>query len=155
MAYIFIYKYKINRLENRIQKLFQERNNIIPSIYDITSHHVTKHNDIFRHILLLRTKDFSENNFFYDLAHKMHTYEQIHNELNFIFKIANKHPELLKNKKFLYIRDLVIDLSHNISTDLELYKQSTSIYNKHIKIKNSLILGLFIPLKPIIRIEKR
>lgn len=151
IIFIFYYKSKIKKFEKKIQRLFSQRSNLIPSIYDITLSRVSKHSEIFQQIRYLRTKDFSENSVLYDLAHKIQTYQQIHNELNFIFKITNKHPELLKNKKFLYIRDLVIEHSHQISVSLQLYKKISHTYNTMITIKNWTIIGLCIPIQ---RIEK-
>jgi hypothetical protein len=54
----------------------------------------------------------------------------IHNEYNFIFRIANKHPKLQKKWNFIYIRELIIEKSKEIWDMLENYKLKTKLYNK-------------------------
>lgn len=152
ISFLYIYRWKIKKLEQHIQELFISRNNLIPSIYDITKQTVSKHEEIFKNILILRKKDFSENNFFSSLDHKIKTYEQIHNELNFIFKITNKHPSLLKNKKFLYLRDLIIDISYKISQNIWIYKRVRTAFNKYLGFKNITILGLLFPIDKVEKI---
>lgn len=149
LIFLFLLQNKINILNKYIYDLFSEKNNLIPSIYDVTKKQLTKHDEIFHHILDLRTQDFWENNVAHDIVHKMKTYEQIHSELNFIFKVANKHPKLLKNERFLFVRDLIIEKSYSISQKLELYKTISKKFNKLVTIKNYSIIGLFIPISKI------
>jgi hypothetical protein len=83
-------------LENKIKKLFNSRTNLIPSIYDATKNDFTRHSDIFSGILKYRKIEFSQNDYDENFIAILNTETQIHNELNFIFKIMNKHPKLLK-----------------------------------------------------------
>ena len=39
---------------------------------------------------------------------------KIHHELNFIFQVCNTHPKILKDKKFLYIREVIIEKSSEL-----------------------------------------
>jgi hypothetical protein len=96
--YIFIKhsENKINKLEEKIKKLFLERTSLIPSVFEISDKYLNKHDEIFHEILNLRKVEFSQANNNIDLAHIMNTKKLIHHEINFIFKICNKHPELIK-----------------------------------------------------------
>jgi len=96
--YIFL-KYsenKINNLEENIKKLFLERTSLIPAVFEISEKYLNKHDEIFHDILNLRKIEFSQANNNIDLSHIMNTKKLIHHEINFIFKICNKHPELIK-----------------------------------------------------------
>lgn len=53
---------------------------------------------------------------------------------------------MLKNHKFLYIREYIIDLSSDIWQKLDLYKKIVKKYNNFINIKNLTIIGIFIPI---------
>lgn len=55
--------------------------------------------------------------------------------------------KLQKNPKFIYVRDLFVESSHGIGTQLELYKKIVVIYNRYIKIKNYSVIGLLLPMK--------
>lgn len=146
--FLFIYslKRKIDRFEKKIIKQFKEKNNQIPSIYEATKEYLNKHDEVFKEIIKLKKKDFLENIFYNSLIEKLNNYNLIHNELNFIFRICNKNPELSKDSKFLYIKDIIIMKSSKLWNDLELYKKVLSKYNKMIYIKNLTIIWLLIPL---------
>jgi len=66
--------------------------------------------------------------------------ERIHHEINFIFQVCNKNPKLLKQKEFLYLRDVMMQKSLNISKEVKKYKKIIEIYNNFIKIKNYSII---------------
>ena len=140
--YLFLYlvSNKINKLELKIDTLFQEKNNLIPSLYDITQKNINKHNMVFSEILKLRKKAFNENKFINDFNIKINTYSYIHNELNFIFNVSAKHSKLLKEEKFLFLRDLIIKKNHTISKKLELYRMIIQKYNTLILFKNLTII---------------
>ena len=108
--YIFI-KYsekKINNLENKIKKLFLERTSLIPAVFEISDRYLNKHEEIFHEILNLRKIEFSQANNNIELVNILNTKKLIHHEINFIFKICNKHPELIKEASFIYLRNLII-----------------------------------------------
>jgi hypothetical protein len=102
---LFVIQNKLNKLEIHIRKAFNERTNIIPAIFDVTKNSFSKHDDVFKEILKYRKEEmynyyYSENYFSNDdtdFAKLIHMEELIHHELNFIFKVANKHQKL--NKK--------------------------------------------------------
>jgi len=87
---------------------FKEKNNLIPSIFEVTKKYLNKHDEIFKESIRLKKQDFSENNFYNTLIKKMHTNKLIHNELNFIFRVCNKNHKLNKDPKFLYVRDIIL-----------------------------------------------
>jgi hypothetical protein len=111
---LYLLKIKIEKFEYNILQLFKEKNNQIPSIFEVTKNYLNKHNEIFNELLNLKKIDFSENSFYTKLTDKTNTYKKIHNELNFIFKVCNKHPKLNKNHNFLYIREVIIDKSSEL-----------------------------------------
>ena len=145
--FVFLVKLKIEKLENKIKKLFNNRTNLIPSIYDATKNDFTRHHDIFSEILKYRKIEFSQNDYNENFNVILNTETKIHNELNFIFKIMNKHQKLLKKWKIIYLRELIIEKSFEIWKLLKLYRVMVIKYNKLIDIKNYSILWLFIPIE--------
>jgi len=125
--------------------LFLSRTDTIPCLYEITQGQINKRQEIFSEILSLRKKEFwlweiSKNiDAFFELE------SHIHHEINFIFQICNKNPKLLKDKKFLYIRDVMIHKSAEISRQVKIYKKIIHIYNTFIKYKNYSIIWLILP----------
>lgn len=142
---LFLLERKITSFEKEINNVFGQRSNLIPSIFEVSKHSIVKHKEIFEEILKLRKINFAENNIWTSLPQFLKTQTLIHSELNFIFRICNKHNKLLKDGKFIYIRDLIIDKSFDIWTRLELYKKIVRQYNKLIIIKQVSIIGLLLP----------
>lgn len=146
--YVFI-KYnekKIDNLENKIKKLFIERTSLIPAVFEISEKYLNKHDEIFHEILNLRKIEFSQENNNIDLLHIMNTKKLIHHEINFIFKICNKHPELIKEASFIYLRNLIIKKSDEIWKNIKNYKIYINILNKLIFYKNITIIWLLFPI---------
>ena len=143
---LLLLKIKVESFERQISSTFRERNNLIPSIFEVSKNKVVKHNEIFAETLKLRKVDFVENSLWIPLPDIIRTQTLIHNELNFIFRICNKHNKLLKEGTFIYIRDLIIDKSFDIWSKLELYKKIVRQYNKLITIKQISVIWLLIPL---------
>lgn len=114
--YIFLLyiERKINNLEKKIKKKFIEKTSLIPAVFEISNQYLNKHNEIFSEILQLRKIEFSQDNNNLDLVDIIATKKIIHHEINFIFKICNKHNELIKEAKFIYLRNLIIKKSNDI-----------------------------------------
>jgi len=146
IIYIYLLRIKIDKFEKKIIYIFKEKNNQIPSIYEVTKSYLNKHDEIFNELLSYKKIDISENNFYSNLVEKANTYKNIHNEYDFIFKICNKHPKLEKNYKYLYIKDVIIEKSTELWKKLWIYKKIVSNYNHLIKIKNFTIIWLLIPI---------
>jgi len=146
-VYLSYIKRKINSLEEKIQRQFLERTDLIPWLYEVSREHLTKHNEIFDEILELRKKEFAESTKYNNLHIVIKTKKIIHHEINFLFRIFNKHKGLTKEWKFIYLRNLIIKKSFDISKDLEKYKILVKQLNKLINIKNYTILWLIFPLR--------
>ena len=123
--------------EYEIKNSFNERTNMIPIIFEITKWVFTKHDEIFSEILKHRKKELYKfyikeytDNLENEFIKLIHIEELIHHELNFIFKIANKHSQLTKKWNFIYLRELLIKKSYNIWILLENYKKKVKLYNK-------------------------
>ena len=147
IIFLILLKLKIEKFELKIINQFKAKNNTIASIYEITKKYLNKHDEIFKESLYLKKKDFSENSFYSRLNEKLKTYELIHNELNFIFRVCNKHPKLSKDGEYLYIRDLIIEKSTSLGKDIELYKKIVKKFNRLLILKDLTIIGILIPIK--------
>jgi hypothetical protein len=90
-------KIKIEKFETKILEQFKEKTNQIPSIYEVTKKYLSKHDEIFEEAIRLKKKDFSENNFYTKLVEKLNTNKLIHKELDFIFRVCNRHPKLSRD----------------------------------------------------------
>lgn len=146
IVFLYLLNFKINKLENIILIQFKEKNNQIPSLYEITKKYFIKHDKIFKEILLLRKKDFSENSIYLKLIQKSKTNKLIHNELNFIFRVCFKYPKILKDWKYLYLNEIIIKENTKISENIKLYKLIIKKYNNLIFIKNITIIWLLFPI---------
>ena len=142
-----IKEYQLNILEQHIQTLFIERTWILPSFFEVSKSFLTKHDDIFKELLLLRKQEFSEEWLWYTLFKSYPTKKLIHHEINFIFRICNKHPKLIKAWKFIYLRNLLMEKSSHIGSNISEYKQLVKVFNKLVSIKNKTIIWLFLPLR--------
>ena len=142
-VFLKLREYRINILEKNIKSIFLERSALIPSIYEISKPYLTKHEDIFDEVLKLRKREFLESTWKIELHSILQTKKLIHHEINFIFKICNKHPSLIKEWKFIYLRNLIIEKSNSIWSQIIHYKRVTAQYNKLISIKNVTVVWFF------------
>lgn len=146
-VFLITFDKKLKILEKQIILLFEKRTNLVPSLFEITKNYLNKHDEVFKEIIKLRKIEFSNYN--ESFLEKIHNETLIHHELNFIFKVANKHQKIQKDEKFLLIRDLFLENSHNIWKKVELYKNIIKKLNKMLFLKNLTIIWL------LIKIEKR
>ncbi len=133
---------KLKRLEKQIILLFEKRTHLVPSLYEITKKYLTKHEEVFSEIIHLRKIEFSNYN--ESFLQRIQNETLIHHELNFIFKVANQHPKIQKDEKFLLIRDLFLDNSYEIGKKVEVYKKVIQLLNRFVTIKNFTIIWIFI-----------
>lgn len=150
---LLIIKNNLDKLENNIKKWFNERTNIIPAIFEITKNSFSKHDEVFKEILKYRKEELykyyikeSDDNVENEFIKLIHMNKLIHHELNFIFKVSNKHPKLAKKWNFIYLRDLIISKNYNIADILNKYKRKLKVYNKLISLKNLTIIWILIPI---------
>ena len=144
--FLLFLKIRIDSLESKIKYYFKNRSSSIPSLFEVSKNYLNKHDDIFKEILRLRSIEFCENNIEVSLADLIDIELLIHHELNFIFKVCNKHSSLLKDWKFIYLRDIIIEKSYNVWKSLDIYKLILKKYNYFVRIKNLTILWLFVPI---------
>lgn len=148
IIYLFLLKNKIEKFEFNIINDFKNKNNLIPAMFEITKNYISKHDKVFEEIIKILKKDFLENNYDnFKLIEKTNNFKLIHNELNFIFRICNTNQRLIKNEKFLYTRDLIINKSLEIWNKIEKYKQIIKIFNKLIFIKNITTIWILVPIE--------
>lgn len=108
---MIFFRYKLNKLGEKTINLFSKRNNKIISIYNISEKYLTKHKEVFEEFFKLKRKDFSENLYDLNLDEKIITYRNIHNEINFIFKVCEKHNKINKNAIYNYTKEQILDKS--------------------------------------------
>lgn len=144
--FVYALEGKIGKLERRIKTKFISRTNLVPAIFEVSREHVLKHSDIFKEILHLRKVEFSENENDKELSEMIQTEWRIHHELNFIFKVCNSHPKLLKEGKFIYLRELIVDKSLDLWKDIDVYRKIVKRYNTLVSTNKLFLIGLFMPM---------
>jgi hypothetical protein len=145
--YLKILESTLQKEENTIKNLFLKRTALIPSIFEITKKHLNKHDEIFNEILKLRKKEFSEMWLELPLYAILETKKEIHHEINFIFRISNTQMKLIREWKFIYLRELIIKESLHIWDAIEKYKISIAQINKLIDFKNYTLIWYFLPMR--------
>jgi len=146
IVFIYLLYRKINLFEQKIYQLFQKRLDHVPWLYEVSQETIQKPEEIFQEVLLLRKQIFGVQKRNAPFLEIIHTQSRIHNELNFIFKICNTHQKLIKKGNFIYLRDLIIDKSYQISEMIEVHKIIVWKYNLLIKMKNMTLIGYLIPI---------
>ena len=149
---MFLLQRRINIFECKLMLLFAKRSDIFPALYEVSSENLLRHTEIFTEALSLRKQEFWLMSSKRDIEWYIELQTHIHHEINFIFQVCNKNPQLLKSKKFLYLRDVMISASWDISREMKRYRRIIEIYNKIIFYKNCSIIWLIIPLtkKPVL-----
>lgn len=142
--FVFLLSNKIQKLEDLIIELFEKRNNQVVTLYWISGDTLNKKEEIFENFFELKRKDFWENNWTIILEAKMDIYKKIHNEINFIFSICEKHPKISVNPFYWYIKDSILEKSSEIWIYYKLYKKIKTKYRFIKTIANFTIIWLFI-----------
>ncbi|MDD3794239.1 MAG: hypothetical protein PHI37_05470 [Candidatus Gracilibacteria bacterium] len=140
--FVYLLSNKIKILEENIINIFKKRNNQIVSIYQISKKYINKPDEVFKTFFDLKRKDFIDNNINFD--NKLLIYKEIHNEINFIFKICEQNKKLTLDEKYLYIKDSIFDKSNDIGKNIELYYKIKKEFNNYKKLSNITFLGIFI-----------
>lgn len=126
---------------------FSKRTNILPPLFEITRDIIVKHDKVFANSLILRKEEFAKLSISDPLYRFIELEVNIHKELNFIYKVCSKHPKMMKNGKFVYLRWLLIDRSSEIGLYLEKYKKFVKKYNFLVLLKDLTIIWFFIPIR--------
>lgn len=145
--FIFLLKVKIEKLEMKIEEVFQHKNNLIPALYEVTKNDLVKHDQIFHELLKLKKVDFWEQSFYHQVHKTIYTQQKIHKEMDFIFRVCHRHKKLIKNYKFYYTKELLFQRINELWEYIKIYKSIIKKYNKLIILKNLTIIGLIIPLQ--------
>lgn len=148
--FLIYFDKKVKILEAQIILLFEKRTNLVPSLYEITKPYLSKHQEVFQEILHLRKIEFSNYN--ESFLQRIQTETLIHHELNFIFKVANKHQKIQKDEKFLLVRDLFLENSFSIGKKVDIYKKVIKLLNWLIFFKNITLVWTFISIEKRIEI---
>ncbi len=150
---LFVIRKGINKLELNIRRTFNSRTNMIPAIFESTKNIFSKHEEIFEEVLRQRKKELYKfyiqkniDNLDNDFVELLHIEKLIHHELNFIFKVSERHQKLSKKWNFIYLKNLIVEKSYDIAGLMEEYKSKIGLYNKLIDIKNATIIWMIIPL---------
>jgi len=145
--YIFLYivDHKIVLFEKKLLTKFFARTDMFPALFEITKPYVSKHSHIFEESMKLRKQEFHLR----DISHSVEAFKEIethiHHEINFIFRVCNSNPNLLKDKKFLYLRDIMMKKSLGIWKEIKKYNKVVVIFNRFITLKNYSIIWYILP----------
>ncbi len=142
---LYILNMRIQSFEKKLLHTFASRSDLFPALYEVTKDLVIKHSEIFAEVMNLRKKEFSLMLVSNSMEGFLDVESHIHHEINFIFQVCNKNPKLLKEKKFLYIRDVIIQESSDIARMMKKYRKIIDIYNKIITYKNYSVIWLLLP----------
>lgn len=142
---IFYLTVRIEIFERKLMILFSKRSDIFPALYEISQTSLSRHTEIFSEVLSLRKQEFWLMSSSKSIDWYIELQSHIHHEINFIFQVCNKNPKLLKDKNFLYLRDVIISVSSDISREMKNYRKIIEIYNKIIFYKNCTLIWLIIP----------
>lgn len=142
--FVFLLNKKIKKLEFKIIDLFKKRNNQITTIYWLSKNDLVKKEEIFKEFFELKRKDFSENYYNLDLEDKIDIYKKIHNEINFIFNVCEKHKKISINPNYVYIKESVLEKSSLIWKNMQKYKDIKTKYLFLKKISYFTIIWIFI-----------
>ena len=144
--FVFLYlSEKISLFEKNIIRNFSSRTDLICQLYEVSKYSLWRHQEIFAEVLNLRKQEFSLIWISQNLEGFLQIEEAIHHEINFIFQVCNKSPELWKNKRFLYVREVMLEKSNTIGKEMKNYRKIIEIYNSFIRIKNYTLIGFLLP----------
>lgn len=142
---LYFFSLRIKIFEQKLISLFLSRSDSIPALYEVSKNALSRHKEIFEESLNLRKQEFSLRGISKNIEGFMELESHLHHEINFIFQVCNKNPKLLKEKTFLYIRDVFIQKSSDISKSIKIYNKIIKIYNKIIRYKNYTLVWYIIP----------
>lgn len=143
--YFFLFWEKLKSIETEIIFLFLSRSSIFPELYEITKDYIIKNDEIYEEVFTLVKQEF----FMWEGSQSIEAFfeleSKIHHELNFIFQVCNATPKILKEKRFLYMRDIALEKSSRISKKIQYYNQYLKVYNTMITYKNYTLIWFLIP----------
>lgn len=145
--FLYLFHLKLIQLGKNIDVQFHKKSQIIPALYEISQHHIVKPDEIFSEILRLRLTLFSQKKFLENFYDTIELQQKIHKELDFIFRVCSKHPKLMKDYKFYYIKEVIFSLSKELWENVKLYKHMAKKYNQFRFFKIFTIIWILIPIQ--------
>lgn len=136
-------KIKVKKLQKKIIDLLKKRNNQIYSIFIIWKNDIIKSEEVFSWFIEIYNKELW-NEDFWSFDDKIKTNTLIHKEIDFIFKICEKHISIIKNEKYNYIKDSILNKSYDIWEYIKYNKKIKQIYKKVDLISKIFIIWFFI-----------
>lgn len=140
----FFISKKITNLEKIIIDLFKKRNNQVLTIYSISWNTLNKKEEIFKNFFELKRRDFWESYSELNLENRIEIYKKIHNEINFIFEVCEKHPKISVDPFYIYIKESILEKSEEIWIYYNLHKKLKNIFRISKIFANITIIWLFI-----------
>lgn len=145
--FLYLFHLKLKKLWDKIDVLFHKKSQIIPALYEISRNYIIKPDEIFSEILALRLEIFTKRKFLQHFYETISIQQKIHKELDFIFRVASKHPKLIKDYKFYYLKETIFQLSEELWDNIQLYKNMSKKFNKLRLLKYFTLIGIFIPVQ--------
>lgn len=145
--FLFIFEIQLQKLWQKIYYLFQKRIQLIPSLYEVSKNDIIKSEEIFSHIFELNIENFWNSDTHKIFVKNLNTQQKIHKEFDFIFRVCMKHPKLIKNYKFYYIKEEIFKTTIEISDYLEIYKKMVKKFNIFRSFKFLTLIWIFIPIQ--------
>lgn len=127
---------KMKEKQKKLIGLFSARSDMFPALFEVSLPYLTRHKEIFDQALSLRKQEFSLKSTSQLIESFIDVEQKIHHEINFIFQLCNKHPQMLREKRFLYLRETIISKSSYIGFQVQEYRKLVEGYNFLIQIKN-------------------
>ncbi len=143
--FLYLFRSKINNLERNINNLFQKRISLLPCLHEVSKDYVVRHSDVFSSTLETIRENSISSDYDKNFDENIHKQSIIHNNIDFLFRIFNKHYKLINNYKFIYVKDQIINSSFEIWERIKLYKNIIKKYNKLLRINHFLLVWYLIP----------
>jgi hypothetical protein len=141
--FVYLLWKKVIKLEKVIIGLHKSKNSQIVWVYQVAKDDLVKWNEIFKEFFELKRRDFWEEGFYTRLGDKLLIYKKIHNEINFIFKICEKHKNIQISPIYIYFKNLIYKKDKEIWEKMSLYEDIIKKYDNYRIISYFTIIGYF------------
>jgi len=144
---IYLYKYNKNIfvLEKKLSNKFDSKFGLVPSFFEISKKLINKHSDVFFEILKIYKLDSTIYDMDMSFQKRYYIISFLNHELDFLFKIFKKHPKIINDYKFKYLKNIYIDNNIEIWKEINLYEKNIKKYNYLVKLNNIFLIWYLIP----------
>jgi len=142
---LYLYNKIINNIEKKINILFDEKLWIIPGLFEISDNFITKHSNVFEESLKIFKLDSTICDPSIAFTNRYYIISLLDKEFDFLFKIFNKNKKIIRNYKFLYLKDIIINNNISIWRELDIYNNTIKKYNILIKWNNLFLIWYLLP----------